>query len=214
MRLLPRLLKDMFDSINEELLKPLIACVEGTSAPAQELMGSLREFLKDIFRVDVNKKNLPPYVDTLISKNYNFHKLLPKSIGEGIKSDTEFFFLIYDVLIDLSPLILTLALVFFLKFIKLLIFLLIFVFIRLFNINYCWCIYNLTQNELILVFFIYAFFFIYGCNILKTIASGVLYEKGILAGFYNKNYDSKPDDQKALLLAIDLIFNMLTIGVI
>jgi len=121
-------------------------------------MGSFREFLKDIFRLDVNKKNLLPYIDTLISKNYKFHKLLPKSICEGIKSDAKLFFLIYDVVIHLSPLILILALVFFLKFIKLLIFLLVFVFVRLFNINYCLCMYNLTQNKLILVF-IYILFF-------------------------------------------------------
>jgi len=69
----------------------------------------LREFLKDIFKVDIDKKKLPPYIEGLVSENYNFYKLLPESIQKDVKSDFNLFFIIYDLLIHFSLLILTIA---------------------------------------------------------------------------------------------------------
>ena len=81
----PKPLTDLIGSINEELLNPLIVFIEDTSVPAQELISMLREFLKDIFKVDIDKKKLPPYIEGLVSENYNFYKLLPESIQRMLK---------------------------------------------------------------------------------------------------------------------------------
>ena len=38
-----------------------IVFIEDTNVPAQELISMLREFLKDIFKVDIDKKKLPQH---------------------------------------------------------------------------------------------------------------------------------------------------------
>ena len=86
-----------------------IVFIEDTNVPAQELISMLREFLKDIFKVDIDKKKLPPYIEGLVSENYNFYKLLPESIQKDVKSDFNLFFIIYDLLIHFSLLILTIV---------------------------------------------------------------------------------------------------------
>jgi len=114
-----------------------IVFIEDTNVPAQELISMLREFLKDIFKVDIDKKKLPPYIEGLVSENYNFYKLLPESIQKDVKSDFNLFFIIYDLLIHFSLLILTIAAVP-PKLLKSLIYPLIFIFARLFYDNYGW----------------------------------------------------------------------------
>jgi len=140
----------------------------------------LREFLKDIFKVDIDKKKLPPYIEGLVSENYNFYKLLPESIQKGVKSDFNLFFIIYDLLIHFSPLILTIAAMFPLKLLRSSIYLLIFIFSRLFYYNYGWCIYILNLYELVLVFLIYSFFFKYWLDVIKDVGVGELHVKGPL----------------------------------
>ena len=62
-----------------------IVFIEETNVPAQELISMLRGFLKDIFKVDIDKKKLLPYIEGLMSENYNFYKLLPESIQRMLK---------------------------------------------------------------------------------------------------------------------------------
>ena len=176
----PKPLTDLIGSINEELLNPLIVFIEDTNVPAQELISMLREFLKDIFKVDIDKKKLPPYIEGLVSENYNFYKLLPESIQKDVKSDFNLFFIIYDLLIHFSPLILTIAAMFPLKLLRSSIYLLIFIFSRLFYYNYGWCIYILNLYELVLVFLIYSFFFKYWLDVIKDVGVGELHVKGPL----------------------------------
>ena len=205
----PKPLTDLISSINEELLNPLIVFIEDTNVPAQELISMLRDFLKDIFKVDIDKKKLPPYIEGLVSENYNFYKLLPESIKKDVKSDFNLFFIVYDLLIHFSPLILAIAVLFPLKLIKSLIYLLIFIFSKLFYDNYGWCIYILNLYELVLVFLFYFFFLKYWLDVIKDVGVGELYRKGMLVWLLEClefDYNNvKTAEMQAILLVIDIL---------
>jgi len=93
----PKPLTDPIGSINEELLNPLIVFIEDTNTPSPRVnkyvKGVFKRHLKDTFKVDINKKKLPPYIECLVSENYNFYKLLPESIQKDVISDFNLFLL-------------------------------------------------------------------------------------------------------------------------